>query len=149
MKVLDLQCSQQHRFEGWFGSENDFLQQRERGLLLCPVCSDAAISKMLSAPRLNLSRAQGESAPLPTASHHALADHRLQADWLAATRHIIDNTDDVGTQFCEEARKMHYGEVAQRAIRGEASRSETLELLDEGIPVLPLLVPESLKKPLQ
>jgi len=149
VKVLDLQCSQQHRFEGWFGSEKDFLDQRQRGLLLCPVCSDPAISKMPSAPRLNLSTVQGESAPVQHAPVHVTPASSPSADWLAAARHIIANTDDVGSQFPEEARKMHYGETEQRAIRGEASRTETEALLDEGIAVLPLLLPESLKKTLQ
>lgn len=149
MKVLDLQCSQQHRFEGWFGSENDFLDQCQRGLLLCPVCSDAVISKMPSAPRLNLSKVQGESAPAQDAPVHVAPESSSPADWLAAARHILANTDYVGTQFSEEARKMHYGETEQRAIRGEATLTEAEALLDEGIAVLPLLLPESLKKPLQ
>lgn len=72
----------------------------------------------------------------------------MQADWLTATRQLLDNTLDVGSQFPEEARKMHYGEAEHRAIRGDASLSETRALLEEGIPVLPLPVPEALKKPL-
>jgi len=149
VKVFDLQCSQQHRFEGWFGSENDFVDQLQRGLLLCPVCSDGAISKLLSAPRLNLNRSQSQSPSVPPSPEGSAQEIRMQADWLAATRHLIENTEDVGAQFSSEARKMHYGEIEPRAIRGEASHNETRELLEEGIPVLPLLVPESLKKPLQ
>jgi len=52
MKVLDLQCSQGHTFEGWFGSEEDFVLQCERALVQCPMCADAKVTKMLSAPRL-------------------------------------------------------------------------------------------------
>ena len=60
MKVLNLQCSHQHDFEGWFASEDDFHQQLERGLLSCPLCGDAQVRKMLSAPRLNLGRTSEE-----------------------------------------------------------------------------------------
>lgn len=148
MKVLNLQCSQQHLFEGWFASESDFQDQLQRGLLLCPVCSDVTITKMLSAPRLNLCSAHGTSSAGSSVSIQGAPDNRLQTDWLAAARHLLESTDDVGAQFPELARKMHYGESEQRAIRGEATRSEALALLDEGIAVLPLLVPESLKKPL-
>ncbi len=56
MKVLDLQCSAQHRFEGWFASEDDFQGQLARGLVECPMCGDTAVAKKLSAPRLNLGR---------------------------------------------------------------------------------------------
>src|SRR3972149_9305980 len=54
MKVLDLQCSSRHTFEGWFGSEDDFQDQRGRGLVEGPDCGDTGVTKMLSAPRLNL-----------------------------------------------------------------------------------------------
>ena len=64
-------------------------------------------------------------------------------------RHVMANTVDVGTQFAEEARKIHYGETEQKQIRGQVSAEETRELLEEGIPVLPLPIPEALKGPLQ
>ena len=54
MKVLDLHCRHNHAFEGWFGSEQDFQSQLQRGLLTCPLCGDAQVSKALSAPRINL-----------------------------------------------------------------------------------------------
>ena len=57
MKVLDLQCQHHHSFEGWFGSEDDFQSQNARLLVECPFCGDHQITKMLSAPRLNLSGA--------------------------------------------------------------------------------------------
>lgn len=149
MKVLNLQCSLQHQFEGWFASENDFLDQCQRGLLLCPVCADASINKLPSAPRLNLSKDQRAPLPAQVAPAQAVLEPSQSADWLAAVRHILASTDDVGSRFTEEARKMHYGETEPRAIRGQASRTETIALLDEGIAVLPLLLPESLKNTLQ
>lgn len=147
MKVLDLQCSQQHRFEGWFASEQDFLDQGQRGLLTCPVCNDAAISKMLSAPRLNLGSSHGDTPTKQEIGATASQAQTLQAAWMAVARRIIAETDDVGDRFAEEARKIHYGETQERGIRGQATRSETESLIDEGIAVLPL--PDALKKPLQ
>lgn len=134
MKVLDLQCSHGHVFEGWFASHDDYESQRERGLLTCPVCEDAQVNKMLSAPRLNLAQTPPQ---------------QIQAAMLKMVRHVMANTEDVGTQFAEEARKIHYGERAERNIRGQATREETEALLDEGIDVVPLPVPDALKEPLQ
>ncbi len=74
-------------------------------------------------------------------------DPQFQAAYLHMARNILANTEDVGTQFAQEARKMHYGEADERAIRGQATRDETLELLDEGIDVLPLPLPDALKGP--
>jgi hypothetical protein len=73
----------------------------------------------------------------------------LQAAWMEISRKVVSNTDDVGTQFAEEARKMHYGEIPERGIRGQASPAETESLIEEGIAVMPLLLPEGLKGPLQ
>ncbi|WP_090045902.1 DUF1178 family protein [Limnohabitans sp. 2KL-27] len=173
MKVLDLQCSQGHSFEGWFGSQDDYDAQRARGLLTCPVCNDSEIVKMLSAPRLNLGHGVAPSAtpvadtPPSNASASAVpasqslsgpkpdlpmapgALQHMQAAMMNMVRHVMANTEDVGPQFAEEARKIHYGEREERNIRGQATREETEALLDEGIDVMPLPIPENLKGPLQ
>lgn len=178
MKVLDLQCGQHHVFEGWFGSEDDFQSQLTRGLVSCPMCGDAQVSKKLSAPRLNLNTSRGEpetSAPAPTNAQEQPTDApftsisaqstvpavtslqdvanlepaQLQAALLKMVRHVVANTEDVGKSFPEEARKMHYGEAEPRNIRGHATPEETEELIDEGIAVMPLPLSNALKEPLQ
>ena len=157
MKVLDLQCAHQHTFEGWFGSEDDFQSQLARGLVECPLCGNSEIIKKLSAPRLNFGALQvpaktdavtaTESRPVAVAP--APPPSEVQAAWLKMVRHVMANTEDVGSQFAEEARKIHYGERKERNIRGEATAEETEALLDEGIDVLPLPIPAALKRPLQ
>lgn len=162
MKVLDLQCRHGHVFEGWFASHEDYAAQKERGLLTCPVCTDPDVSKMLSAPRLNLghanapepaaSTADPSAKPAPEAAAQTLAQmspQQMQAAMLKMVRHVMANTQDVGNRFAEEARKMHHGEAEQRNIRGQASREETEALLEEGIDILPLPVPAGLKDTLQ
>ena len=145
MKVLNLQCSRSHSFEGWFASENDFQGQLARGLVECPLCGDTGVTKMLTAPRLNLGAAQ----PAPRQEVMSAPDASLQAEWLKIVRHVIANTEDVGERFAEEARRIHYGETEERGIRGQASREETEALVEEGIAVLPLPIPKALKEPLQ
>jgi hypothetical protein len=151
MKVLDLQCGQSHGFEGWFGSEDDFTSQLERGLVTCPLCGDTTITKKLSAPRLNLGHGQAPAEQprqdvVATAGDPAMA---LHAAWLGMAKRILANTDDVGDRFAEEARKIHYGEVEHRGIRGKATPAETEALVEEGIEVMQLALPEVLKGPLQ
>jgi hypothetical protein len=146
MKVLNLQCTHGHGFEGWFASEDDFQGQLARGLVECPLCGDPAVHKMPSAPRLNLSGAKPEEARREVMT---APDAAMQAAWLKMVRHVMANTEDVGERFAEEARRIHYGETEERAIRGQASREQTEALLDEGIGVLPLPVPKALKGPVQ
>jgi hypothetical protein len=145
MKVLNLQCSHSHSFEGWFASEDDFQGQLGRGLVECPMCGDTAVSKLLSAPRLNF----GASEPQPRRDVAAVPDASLQAAWLKMARLVMANTEDVGERFAEEARRIHYGESEERGIRGQASRKETEALLEEGIGVVPLPLPKALKETLQ
>lgn len=149
MKVLDLQCAALHAFEGWFASEDDFVDQQTRGLVECPFCGDADVNKKLSAPRLNLGAGRpGASQAMELVSGSGLDAQALGA-WMALARQIVAGTEDVGEQFAEEARRIHYGEAPERGIRGRASAEQTASLLDEGIAVMPLPLPEALKGRLQ
>ncbi|MES2414925.1 MAG: DUF1178 family protein [Pseudomonadota bacterium] len=164
MKVLNLQCAHQHSFEGWFGSEDDFQSQLARGLVECPMCSDKSVQKMPSAPRLNFgghaapavatAPASGAGEPVQTAVAtvpvpSSAINPEAQAAFLKALRHVVANTEDVGERFADEARRMHYGDAETRNIRGQASMQETVELLEEGIDVMPLALPAALKETLQ
>ena len=151
MKVLDLQCAQGHGFEGWFASEDDFVSQCARALVQCPLCGDAAVHKKPSAPRLNLSTSRQDKPPANAVAviSPPAADAALTAAWLEMGRRIVANTQDVGEHFAEEARKMHYGETEERAIRGQTTLDEARALVEEGIDILPVLLPQVLKKPLQ
>lgn len=140
MKVYNLSCEHDHRFEGWFSSEDDFNTQSSRSQICCPMCDSKTISRLPSAPRLSLSGAQ---APQGDARAH------VQAQIAEIMRRVVANTVDVGDRFAEEARRIHYREAPERAIRGVATPSECEALIDEGIDVVALPIPEALKQPLQ
>ena len=146
MKVIDLRCQSGHRFEGWFGGDDDFLDQNGRGLIECPLCADKVIVRLPSAPRLNLSGAQAPTSTLPVPADEGAM---VQARWMQMVRHVIANTEDVGERFADEARRIHYGEAEERAIRGKASAEEREALKEEGIEVHPLPVPAVFKDTLQ
>ena len=146
MKVLDLRCGNDHRFEGWFDSEDDFLSQEGRGLVQCPVCADGQVIRLPSAPRLNVSGLRAEPAP-PTPVPDAQV--AMQSQWLRAVRRMIESTEDVGERFPEEARRIHYGEIEERGIRGQATPEAADALREEGIEVFSLPMPAALKGPLQ
>ena len=148
MKVLSLRCANEHLFEGWFASDGDFKSQGDRGLLACPLCNDTGILRLPSAPRLNVSRPQAP-AHADSASTAEASSQAQQAKWLRAVRQVIKNTEDVGERFPEEARRIHYGEAQERAIRGHASPADADALREEGIQVMSVAVPEPFKGPLQ
>jgi hypothetical protein len=147
MKVLNLRCAHDHRFEGWFASDEDFCAQGERGLMACPICDDKAIERLPSAPRLNVSTPRGDATPPAPAGE--LAQARAQGRWLRAVRDVLARTEDVGDRFPEEARRIHYGETQERGIRGRATAEDASALRDEGIEVVALALPDALKNPVQ
>lgn len=170
MKVLDLHCQLGHVFEGWFASEDDFQSQHQRGLVECPMCGSHDVTKRLSAPRLNLGAKPpadvkppanqgaatntGAVATVDALLHEVTAQvapeaAALQAAWLQMARKIIAHTEDVGSDFAAQARRMHQGEEPERSIRGQATPHEAMALLEEGIAVLPLSLPEAAKETLQ
>lgn len=138
MIVFELMCAEKHRFEGWFASGSDFDSQRERGLVACPRCSSDAVEKLPTA------RIRTSTAVEPAAARPAFVP-AVQRQKPPTLNEMIDfvlkNTEDVGGRFAEEARRMHNEEVPGRPIRGTATGEEARELLDEGIPVMPLPVP--------
>jgi hypothetical protein len=145
MKVLNLRCGQQHAYEGWFASEEDFLSQQERSLVACPLCGDTGTVRLPSAPRLKVSRHATPTEPAASASREVT----LQSQWLRALRQVMNNTEDVGERFPEEARRIHYGEVEERGIRGRASAEDAEALREEGIEVMALPIPDAVKGPVQ
>jgi hypothetical protein len=167
MIVFNLHCANDHRFEGWFAGHDAFDKQRESSLIECPMCGSKQIAKLLSAPRINRGAVASGSASGMHADgglgDKALTQHAaaalspqlqaqvmaLQAAWMQMARYIVENTEDVGREFAEEARRMHYQEAPERSIRGQASQEEAQALAEEGIEVLSLPLPAALKGPVQ
>lgn len=155
MKVLDLQCPLGHRFEGWFASADDFESQLSRKLVECPVCATTEVSRVPSAPRLNLSGAtrtrddvaQRRDAPSEAAGEGkggAVADRSTASDRarefeamaLRMLREVVGKAENVGDRFAEEARRIHYNEAPARSIRGVTTPEDARALVDEGIEVM-------------
>ncbi len=165
MKVYNLTCHLDHRFEGWFASEADALEQQENGLLICPICESKEITRLPSAPRISKGSKEvvertsvssqtpavevdGNSMVL-SGQEHAKLQAQVQATVMKAMRELINKTEDVGDNFAEEARKIHYREAPERSIRGHATQDETAELREEGIEVVALPILPALKDTLQ
>jgi hypothetical protein len=137
MIVFDLTCTHGHRFEGWFASADDFERQSKAVLVRCPVCDDASVVRLPSA-KVHVGRATVDT---PRAAEEPDAETTiagLPEELVRKLREIVRNTENVGTRFSEEARKIHYEEVPRRPIRGQASRDDADALRDEGIEFTPL-----------
>jgi len=156
MIVFDLQCAPHgHRFEGWFGSSDDFASQQARGLVSCPACGSAEVVKSVMAP--NLGR-KGNQLPepvrrkpetpvrVPAAMNQPPAGLPPEAVAMMkaialAQAEALKSSTWVGEDFADKARAIHYGESDPELIHGQASAEEARELLDEGIEIAPILFP--------
>jgi hypothetical protein len=145
MKIFDLLCAAGHRFEGWFASAEDYSSQRAKGQVNCPSCGEREVERVPSATRFNTGAPEPTqptpgAAPAP-AGHDALA--LAQKLYSRMLDELLTKSEDVGGQFPEEARRIHYKEAPARSIRGQATREEHDSLLEEGIPVARLPIPPS------
>ena len=153
MIVFNLSCSEQHVFDGWFRSADDYDRQAANGLVECPICGDKHITKQLSAPRINAgvssgaSMSRSESSQQGNTQNASHAQEVLAASMLPGLQEhmlkqfknfVLTHTENVGNEFAETARRIHYGEESHRNIRGRVSLEEAVALRDEGIETVSL-----------
>jgi hypothetical protein len=146
-----LACDKGHQFESWFADSAAYDKQAKRKLVTCPHCGSAKVDKAIMAPRVSTSKKRAKAAieaPAPVAaentpenSHVAMIspqEQEFRTKLKELREHLTKNSDNVGTKFPEEARKMHYGEIEHRSIYGEATPQDAKEMLDEGIEFHPI-----------
>ena len=143
MIVFDLRCQPAgHVFEAWFASTDDYESQRKRGLVECPLCASPSIEKAVMAPRVGAKSNQPSAPQAPNLVGGNPSDVKAMLAALAEVqRRILEKSDYVGERFADEARAIHFGEAAERAIYGKATRAETDSLIEDGIPVAQLPLP--------
>ena len=128
MIVYSLRCKNGHEFEGWFRDSVAFDSQSGDGLLCCPTCNSRQVEKSMMAPSLALSRDAKPRRELGTTRQFMTG----------LRKYVQENAEYVGPNFAEEARRIHYGETADRHIYGETTQEEALALEEEGVDVAPL-----------
>ena len=143
MIIYDLSCDNDHKFEGWFRSSDDFEQQLHAHQIICPQCDSEVVRRIPSAVAISSNtgnQREVTASPASTSASTALMPVGTQA--MALYRQLVEaivaNSEDVGQSFAEEARKIYYNEAPERPIRGQASADECEELRNEGIQILNL-----------
>lgn len=136
MIKYSLICDKEHVFEGWFGSGEDYENQRKRGFVECPSCGSNRISKALMAP--NVSGTKKKDVVPMAAMQQAQVPAEMMERLRKFKKHVESNAENVGDRFPEEARKIHYGEAEVRDIYGKASLQEAASLAEEGVDVMPI-----------
>jgi len=141
--VFDLSCrAAGHRFEGWFGSSDDFSSQQQRGLITCPHCGAADVVKAPMAPAVGRKGSQHTAKPQPVQNVAMPPEAaKLMAALARMQSAALKDSRWVGDTFAEQTRAMHYGERETETIHGQATLDEAKDLIEEGIAVAPLPFP--------
>ncbi len=139
MIAYDLTCCQGHTFEGWFEDARAFQSQKKKGLLTCPVCSSAEISRLPSTFAI-------KNSPPPIPSTGEEAKIKLEALGQQIQDYVEKNFDDVGPDFAKEALKIHYGAEKPRNIRGVSTAQEEETLRNEGVDFVKVPFPAAKNK---
>ena len=147
MIVFDLSCAEGHRFEGWFGSSDDFVAQQASGMLTCPQCGSAEVAKAPMAPAVPAKSSQRDE-PARKSGASPMTNLAIPPEVQQAMRALaqaqakaLSESRWVGDGFAEESRAMHYGEREVEAIHGKATLKQAKDLIEEGIQVAPLPFP--------
>ena len=146
MIIYDLSCDNEHRFEGWFRSADDFERQLSEGLVQCPQCDSHVVRRIPSAVAIGHKHEESQAAVQKPQGPANLPENMavMAAGTLVAglyqqlVQAVIQSSEDVGSDFATEARKIHYNESHARAIHGNATEEEFEALQDEGIAILRL-----------
>ena len=134
MIKFDLICGNKHVFEASFDDSSSFEKQKKKKLIECPLCSSSNISKSVMAP--NISNKSSSSIKINREKNKLFSNYNKQINKIKSE--IEKNFTYVGKKFPEEARKIHYGEVKDKPIYGEATEKESQELVEEGISLVRL-----------
>ena len=127
MIKYNLICECGKTFESWFSSSNEYDVLRKRKLINCIYCNHASIKKSVMSPNLF-----SKSNKIITKTK---LQKKIKKELLNFRRYIEKNCKNVGNNFSQEARKIHYDKKTSKGIYGKASTEETNELIEEGIDV--------------
>ena len=127
MIKYNLICRCGKTFESWFSSSNEYDVLRKKKLINCIYCNNTSIKKSVMAPNLF-----SKSNKIITITK---LEKKIKKELLNFRRYIEKNCKNVGNNFSQEARKIHYDKKTSKGIYGKASTEETNELIEEGIDV--------------
>ncbi|MBL8642731.1 MAG: DUF1178 family protein [Rhodospirillaceae bacterium] len=158
MILYGLICEKEHQFDSWFRNSSVVEKLVKAGQVACPKCGSVKVQKALQAPNITPSKKKAKAPRVNTPAPEAPASSSSNANVAQAVEKMTEaynelreaiekNFDNVGDQFAEEARKIHYGEAPERGIYGDATPEQTEELHEEGIPVYALPWPKKKRKP--
>ena len=127
MIKYNLACECGKDFESWFSSSTEYDVLKKRKLVNCIYCNSTSVKKSIMSPNL--------PAKSQKKSKKVQLEQNIKKQLLNFRRYIEKNCKNVGDNFPQEARNIHYDKKTSKGIYGKATQEEANELLEEGIEV--------------
>lgn len=134
MISFDLECSNNHRFEGFFKDYKAFDEQLKKNMISCPICQNSEIKRLYTGCSIQAGTSSSKETSLQLKNESPNIFEVIKM----AREYVKNNFEDVGTDFADTARAIHYGAEEERNIYGESTHKEIQELINEGVDVIAL-----------
>ena len=125
MIKYNLTCKCGKTFESWFSSSAEYDSLKKKNLINCIYCNSDSAKKSIMSPNL----------PGKSNQKTNQIEKNVKKQLLEFRKYIEKNCKNVGDNFTQEARSIHYDKKNSIGIYGKATPEETAELEDEGIEV--------------
>ena len=142
MISFSLICKNNHEFEGWFRTSEDYEFQLKKNLISCPNCNNTVIQKALMAPAVKSSKKLNDKFTDKKNENSnnldnkaVIGDNDLRMALRNIRSYVEKNCENVGDNFANEARLISKGKKKSRGIYGKVDNKEAEKLLDEGIEI--------------
>ena len=130
MISFDLECSNGHKFEGIFKDYESYNDQFNKKMIACPVCESPKIKRLYTG--CSIQSISSENVNLVKENPNIFDVIRM------VNEYVKNNFENVGKDFADKARAMHYGIEDRKNIYGVSTPQEVNDLIDEGISVIPI-----------
>jgi hypothetical protein len=127
MIKYNLICKCGKTFESWFSTSAEYESLKNKNLINCIYCNSDSVKKSIMSPNLrSKSNRKYKTNQI---------EKNVKKELLEFRKYIEKNCKNVGENFTQEARSIHYDKKYSKGIYGKATPEETAELEDEGIEV--------------
>ena len=131
MIKYNLKCCNNHEFESWFSSSEEFDKLKKKGLLDCIYCTSKKINKSIMSPMISNTKKKVEQIDKLNKQFNSKKNEIFKLK-----RYIEENFENVGKDFSKKVREIYYDKKNEKGIYGTTTSKERKELAEEGIDLL-------------
>ncbi|TCV90236.1 DUF1178 family protein [Sulfurirhabdus autotrophica] len=131
MIIYKLICENDHQFEGWFTSNEEFEKQHTQDKLSCPVCGDEGVTVLHSDSLIDSDMHQ-ESDLENASQNNRLSSHQVFQHLIG---YVTQDAEDFGNAIIKKIRDFHSQQTRARSKVGNATLKGVKDSTEESIEI--------------